>query len=57
MRVTLDYGRTGLDVELPDDRTLPPLEIKPAPPLPDPDAAVAEALGYDHLPLARALAA
>lgn len=44
MRVTLDYGRTGLDVELPDDRTLPPLEIKPAPPLPDPDAAVAEAL-------------
>ena len=40
MRVTLDYGRTGLDVELPDDRTLPPLEIKPAPPLPDPDAAV-----------------
>ena len=43
MRVTLDYGRTGLPVDLPD-RTIGPLEIKPAPPLEDPESAVAEAL-------------
>ena len=44
MRVTLDYGRTGLEVELPDDRVVGPLEIKPAPPLGDPDRAVRNAL-------------
>ncbi len=44
MRVTLDYGRTGLDVTLPDDRVVGPLTIRPAPPLPDPAAALAEAL-------------
>ena len=37
MQVTLDYGRTGLDVTLPDDRLIaPPLTIKDAPPLPAP---------------------
>src|SRR5437867_3595121 len=40
MRVTLDYGRTGLEVELPDDRVVGPLEIKPVAPLDDPRAAV-----------------
>jgi nickel-dependent lactate racemase len=45
MRVTLDYGRTGLDVELPDDRVVGPLAIKPAPPLADPAGAVEEVLG------------
>src|SRR5205823_11428964 len=44
MRIRLDYGRTGLDVDLPDDRVVGPLAIRPAPPLPDPDRAVADAL-------------
>jgi nickel-dependent lactate racemase len=44
MRVTLDYGRTGLNVELPDDRVVGPLAIRVAAPLADPDAAVAGAL-------------
>ncbi len=44
MRITLDYGRTGLEVELPEERVVGPLAIRPAPPLPDPAAAVAEAL-------------
>src|SRR6516165_3423175 len=44
MRIHLDYGRTGLEVELPDERVVGPLAIKPAPPLADPDAAVAKAL-------------
>jgi len=33
MLVTLDYGRGGLDVTLPDDRTVGPLAIREAPPL------------------------
>ncbi|HZT78745.1 MAG TPA: nickel-dependent lactate racemase [Gemmataceae bacterium] len=44
MRITLDYGRTGLEVELPDDRVVGPLAIRPAPPLADPARAVADAL-------------
>lgn len=44
MRVTLDYGRTGLEVELPDDRVVGPLAIKPAPPLGDPAGAVEDLL-------------
>jgi nickel-dependent lactate racemase len=44
MRITLDYGRTGLEVELPEERVVGPLAIQPAAPLPDPAAAVAEAL-------------
>ncbi|HVS37213.1 MAG TPA: nickel-dependent lactate racemase [Gemmataceae bacterium] len=44
MRIHLDYGRTGLDVDIPDDRLVGPLAIRPAAPLADPDAAVAEAL-------------
>jgi lactate racemase len=46
MRITLDYGRTGLDVDLPDDRVVGPLAIRPANPLPDPQAAVAKALAH-----------
>src|SRR5262245_41372773 len=30
MNVTLDYGRTGLQVTLPDDRTVGPLAIREA---------------------------
>src|SRR5229473_3671616 len=44
MRITLDYGRTGLDVDLPEERVVGPLAIRPAGPLPDPEAAVARAL-------------
>jgi nickel-dependent lactate racemase len=44
MRITLDYGRTGLVVELPDANVVGPLAIRPAPPLPDPQAAVESAL-------------
>lgn len=44
MRVTLDYGRTGLEVELPAERVVGPLAMRPAAPVPDPEAAIAEAL-------------
>ena len=44
MRIHLDYGRTGLDVELPEDRLVGPLAIRPAAPLADPETAVADAL-------------
>jgi nickel-dependent lactate racemase len=45
MKVTLDYGRTGLDVTLPDDRLIaPPLAIQPTEPLANPDAAIEEAI-------------
>jgi nickel-dependent lactate racemase len=46
MQVTLDYGRTGLDVTLPAESLIaPPLAIKDAPPLADPEGALHEALG------------
>jgi lactate racemase len=45
MQITLDYGKTGLNVTLPDDRLIaPPLTIKPADPLPDAAAALEAAL-------------
>lgn len=44
MRVKLDYGKTGLEVNLPHDRIVGPLEIQPAPPLEDPQAAVEQML-------------
>lgn len=44
MRVKLDYGRTGLEVELPDDRVVGPLAIKPAPPLENPESLLRELL-------------
>ena len=35
MKITLDYGKTGLDVTLPAERLIaPPLTIRPADPLP-----------------------
>src|SRR5262245_57292577 len=46
MRITLDYGRTGLPVDLPDDRLIGPLAIRDAAPLPDPEAAIARALAH-----------
>ena len=44
LKFTLDYGRTGLDVELPAERVVGPLAIRDVPPLPDPEGAVAAAL-------------
>lgn len=44
MRIHLDYGKTGLDVELPDERLVGPLGIRPAAPLADPETALASAL-------------
>src|SRR5438552_1269702 len=46
MRIHLDYGRTGLDVDLPDDRIVGPLAIRPAPPLSDPERAIADVLTH-----------
>jgi hypothetical protein len=44
MRVRLEYGKTGLEVELPDDRVVGPLAIKLAPPLPDAVAVLRQKL-------------
>jgi len=44
MRVKLEYGKTGLDVELPDDRVVGPLAIRPAPPLENPEGILREKL-------------
>src|SRR5437016_716891 len=44
MRIILDYGRTGLEVNLPDGQVVGPLAIRPAPPLSDPQGAIVEAL-------------
>lgn len=43
MRVKLDYGRTGLEVELPE-QTIGPLEIRTAEPIRKPETAVWQAL-------------
>jgi nickel-dependent lactate racemase len=44
MRITLDYGRTGLPIELPETHLVGPLEIRPAEPLVNPAEAIANAL-------------
>ena len=44
MKLTLAYGKTGLAAEVPDANLVGPLEIRPAPPLADPAAAVAASL-------------
>jgi lactate racemase len=46
MRVHLEYGRTGLDVELPDRSVLRTLSYKTAPPILAPQAVLADVL--DH---------
>jgi len=54
MRIQLDYGKTGLEVNLPDDRVVGPLALRPAAPLADPAAAIARAIQQPigSLPLA-----
>ncbi len=44
MRVRLEYGRTGLEVELPADRVVRKLAYKNAVPLADPDGVLASVL-------------
>lgn len=44
MRVRLDYGRSGLDVELPDANVVKCLGYRPAPPLADPGLAIEQVL-------------
>jgi nickel-dependent lactate racemase len=44
MRIKLDYGRTGLDVEFPEAGLVGPLQIKQAEPLPNPEQAILEAI-------------
>lgn len=45
MQLTLEYGKTGLPVTLPAERLIaPPLAIRPAAPLADPEAALEDAL-------------
>lgn len=40
MRVTLDYGKTGLEIDLPDENIVGPLEIKTVQPLVNPESVV-----------------
>ncbi|MGQ0635169.1 MAG: nickel-dependent lactate racemase [Planctomycetaceae bacterium] len=40
MRVKLDYGKTGLEVELPDDRVVGPLALQATQPLENPQAVL-----------------
>ena len=44
MRVTLDYGKTGLEVEIPEANAVGPLEIRPVRPLDDPAGELREML-------------
>ncbi len=44
MKIELDYGRTGLAVEIPDANIVGPLRIKPTQPLGNPAQALAAAL-------------
>jgi nickel-dependent lactate racemase len=44
VRVRLDYGKTGLDVELPDANLIGVLEMTPAPPLAEPTEAILAAI-------------
>jgi nickel-dependent lactate racemase len=46
MRVRFDYGRTGLEAELPTERVVGPLAIRPAPPLVNPEAAITQVLEH-----------
>jgi nickel-dependent lactate racemase len=46
MRIRLEYGHQGLEVELPDDRVVRTLGYKACEPLADPDAAVREVLEH-----------
>src|ERR1051325_5496883 len=44
MRIKLDYGRTGMDVELPDHHVVGPLTIRDAQPLANSEQAIIDAM-------------
>jgi nickel-dependent lactate racemase len=44
MRITLDYGKTGLEVEVPDRNLVGPLGLRAVEPLADPNRALRDAL-------------
>jgi nickel-dependent lactate racemase len=44
MQITLDYGKTGLDCEVPDENLVGPLELQPVEPLADPRSALDDLL-------------
>ncbi len=44
MRIKLDYGRTGLEVELPETNLVGPLAIRDAAPLANPEQAILDSL-------------
>ncbi len=44
MKINLDYGRTGLEIDLPSDRVIGPLAIRDAVPLANPTEAIAAVL-------------
>lgn len=44
LKVRLDYGKIGLEVELPKNRVVGPLSIKPARPLPNPAVVISKIL-------------
>ena len=46
MRVTLDYGKSGLEVELPDNNVVGPLELNAIEPLEDPAAEIERMLAH-----------
>lgn len=57
MRCRLEYGRTGLDVTLPDERVVRQLAYKRSAPVADPVGALRDALEHPHgAPPLRALA-
>lgn len=44
MRITLDYGKTGLPIDLPDDGDIRILDLSPLAPLADPQSTLAQRL-------------
>ena len=46
MRIKMDYGKTGLMVDLPNDKVIGPLEIKNATPLANQSQAISDALAH-----------
>jgi nickel-dependent lactate racemase len=46
MRITLDYGKTGMEVEVPDRNLVGPLGLRPVEPLADPAGKLAESLAH-----------
>src|SRR5580704_12184332 len=46
MRIKLDYGKTGLAIEVPDRNLVGPLGLRPVDPLANPDRVLADALAH-----------